>query len=243
MIVSKQNALVKEIRSLSDKKFRDKLGVYVVEGIKPVKEAILLSLPIRNIIGTESGLKNVDASRYSVEEVSPAVFDYISEEKTPQGVLAVIFKPENQMEKPQGHCLLLDGVSDPSNVGAIIRTAAASGFDQVYMTDNSADAYSQKAVRSSMSGIFRVKVTRGELDELLSVINLPLVVADMGGKNVFDCAKTDKCCLVIGNEGRGVSSAIKEKADYIVSIPMENGVESLNAAVSAGILMYALKNN
>ena len=243
MIISKQNALVKEIRSLADKKFRDKLGVYVVEGIKPVKEAIELSLPIRNVVGTENGLKNINAQGFNVEEVSQAVFDYISEEKSPQGVLAVIFKPKNQIEKPEGHCLLLDGVSDPSNVGAIIRTAAASGFNHVYMTDDSADPYSQKAVRSSMSGIFRIKVARGAIDQLLNAIDLPLVVADMGGKDVFTDAVKCKCCLVIGNEGRGVSRAIKEKADYIVSIPMQNGVESLNAAVSAGILMYALKNN
>ena len=82
---------------------------------------------------------------------------------------------------------------------------------------------------------------RGELSKILSVVNLPLVVADMFGKSVFELEKSGKICLVIGNEGNGVSQELKQKAQYMVKIPMENGVESLNASVSAGILMYALK--
>jgi TrmH family RNA methyltransferase len=138
--------------------------------------------------------------------------------------------------------LLLDGVADPSNVGAIIRTAVASGYKEVFLTSECADAFSPKAVRSSMSGVFRAKVMRGELGEILSVIDCPIVVADMGGENVFERKIQGKFCLVIGNEGRGVSDSLKTKADIIVSIPMQNDMESLNASVSAGILMYNLKN-
>jgi tRNA G18 (ribose-2'-O)-methylase SpoU len=93
-----------------------------------------------------------------------------------------------------------------------------------------------------MSGVFRAQIMRGELDELLKVINVPILVADMNGENVFEKQIKDKFCLVIGNEGRGVSVTLKERADITVSIPMENGMESLNAGVSAGILMYNLKN-
>ena len=240
MITSKQNALIKEIRSLADKKNRDKLGVYVVEGAKPVKEAIALGLNIRVVLGAEKGLKGIFSQGIFVQEVDEKVFDFVSEEKTPQGVLAVIYKPETELKAPIGSCLLLDGVADPANVGAIIRTAAAAGYNEVYMTDDCADPYSQKAVRSSMSGIFRIKVIRAKLEELLCVISLPLVVADMGGENVFSMKPIGKHCLVIGNEGRGVSEVVKTKANYTLSIPMQNDVESLNAAVSAGIMMYAL---
>jgi len=242
MITSKQNALVKEIRSLSDKKFRDKLGVFVVEGIKPVKEAIELGLSIREVVFTEKGKSALGFTERELrtETVTEEVFSYISEEVTPQGVLAIVFKPQNLIEAPKGNALLLDGVSDPANVGAIIRTAAAAGYNDIYMTDDSADPYSQKAVRASMSGVFRVRIMRGERSALFDSIGLPFWIADMDGKNVFEVKPNGNFCLVIGNEGRGVSKLAIEKADFTVSIPMKNGVESLNAAVSAGILMYAL---
>ncbi len=241
MISSKQNALIKEIRSLRDKKNRDNLGVFVVEGLKPVKEAIELSLDIREIVCTETKAQQFLGCPFKVETVTDEVFGYISEEVTPQGVLAVVYKKDGSLKSPTGSCLLLDGVADPNNVGAIIRTAVASGYKDIYMTLDSADAYSQKTVRCSMSGVFRANVMRGAIEDLLKVINLPLCVADMDGVNVFELKNDKDICLVIGNEGKGVSSTLKERADLIVSIPMENGMESLNASVSAGILMYALR--
>ena len=242
MITSKQNSLIKEIRSLRDKKSRDNLGVFVVEGIKPVKEAIALSLPIREIVCTENRAEQFSLCPFRVEVVKKQVFDYISEEVTPQGVLALVYKNDGVLKAPTGSCLLLDGVADPTNVGAIIRTAVASGYKDIYMTPDCADAYSQKAVRCSMSGVFRSNVMRGNIEDILKVINLPLCIADMDGKNVFELKNQKDVCLVIGNEGMGVSPMLKQKADLIVSIPMENDMESLNASVSAGILMYALKN-
>ncbi len=241
MITSKQNALIKEIRSLSDKKNRDKLGLFIIEGVKPVKEAVSLGIEIKVVVGTEKGLYGICFKDFAVETVTDEVFDYISEEKTPQGVLAVAYKPKNQLVSPVGNALLLDGVSDPSNVGAIIRTAAAAGYNYIYTTADCADPYSQKAVRASMSGVFRVRVVRADIDALLDAVALPLVVADMDGESVFDLTLNGAHCLVIGSEGHGVSDKVLSKAKHVVKIPMENGVESLNAAVSAGILMYSLK--
>ena len=241
MITSKQNVLIKEIRSLGDKKFRDKLNLYVVEGVKPINEAIELSLPVRAVIFTEKAAGSLRLNDVRAELVSDEVFKSVSEEVSPQGALAIVEKPIEEPKAPKGNCLLLDGVSDPANVGAIIRSAAAAGFNDVYLTSECADAYSQKAVRASMSCVFRVNVMRGDLSKLLSVINRPLVVADMDGTSVFEYKKQGELCLVIGNEGHGVSDEVMKKSSVKVLIPMENGVESLNAAVSAGILMYALK--
>lgn len=241
MITSKQNSIVKEIRSLSDKKFRDELGLYTAESVKLVKDAISLKLPIKLIVGTEKGLDMLNDVCVDTQTVTEEVFKHISEQVTPQGVIAVIYKPQNQGGEFSGSSLLLDGVSDPSNVGAIIRTAAASGYNTVYMTDDSADPFSPKAVRSSMGGIFRVNVIRGKERDLLESIKNPIIVADMNGKNVFNEKIEGDFCLCIGNEGKGVSDLIRNRAKYTVSIPMENGMESLNAAVSAGILMYNLK--
>ncbi len=241
MITSKQNALIKEIKSLSDKKFRDRFGVFVLEGTKPVKEAAELGLSIRNVITTEKGALALNGLNLDVQTVTDDLFLYVSEEKSPQGVLAVVNKPINNLVSPSKKCLLLDGVSDPSNVGAILRTAAAAGYNEVYMTDDSADAYSNKAVRSSMTGVLRVKIMRASRERLLEVINMPLWIADMNGESVFTAKPNGEFCLVIGNEGNGVSRQVKDKASFTVCIPMKNGVESLNAAVSAGILMYNLK--
>ena len=135
------------------------------------------------------------------------------------------------------------GHSEDNIVGAdcIIRTAAAAGYNQVYLTEDCADAYSQKAVRASMSGVFRVKVMRGKTQDLFPLISAKKVVADMDGQDVFSVKPDGDVCLIIGNEGHGVSSLVRENSSFTVKIPMENGVESLNAAVSAGILMYCLK--
>lgn len=241
MITSRQNDFIKTVRSLQLKKNRDELNLFTVEGIKAVKEAVLFGCNFFAVIGTEKALNGITyPNGVRVEEVTESVFESISSEKTPQGVMAVIYKPKCELIPPIGNCLLLDGVSDPKNVGSIIRTAVASGYKDVYLTDDSADAFSPKSVRASMTGIFRANIHYGSREELLKTISKPLVIADMGGKNVFTTPDLGEICLVIGNEGNGVSDLIKNSAKYVVSIPMQNEMESLNASVSAGILMYLL---
>lgn len=240
MITSKQNDKIKAVRSLKDKKYRDELGLFVIEGVKLVKEAISLGVNVVDIFCTENGSLNFPELKDQVVLVSDEVFKSMSYEVTPQGVLCTAIKPTNKPQKATGNCLLLDCVSDPSNVGALIRTCACSGYNEVY-TVNCGDPYSAKAVRSSMGGIFRVKIYDGSLEDVLSVIDYPIVVADMNGVEMSQLKIDQRFCLVIGNEGHGVSKVLKEKATYTVSIPMENGMESLNASVSGGILMYALK--
>ena len=241
MITSKQNQLIKKIRSLDKKKFRDEENLYVVEGVKMVNEAVSLGQKIEYIVCTESASAFVVAGHYEITLVTDEIFDYLTNEVSPQGALAVISKPDVKFSKPSNSCLLLDGVSDPANVGAIIRTAVASGYRDLYLVD-CADAYSPKAVRASMSGIYGVNVYTCNHDDFFKVMDLPLVVADMGGENVFEFSLKEKFCLVIGNEAHGVSEKVRKVSKYVVSIPMEKGMESLNASVSAGILMYALKN-
>ena len=241
MITSKQNQLIKKIRSLDNKKFRDLEGLYVVEGIKMVNEAVKLGQKIEYIVCTESASSLVSAGNFEITTVTDEIFEYLSTEVTPQGALAVISKPSYLLKAPSDSCLLLDGVSDPANVGAIIRTAVASGYKDLYLV-GCADAYSPKAVRASMSGIYGVNVYTCTHEELFGVLNMPIIVADMGGENVFSFDKKERFCLVIGNEAHGVSQTVRDKASFIVSIPMGKGMESLNASVSAGILMYALKN-
>ena len=239
IITSKSNPLIKTVASLSDKKFRKQLGLYIVEGAKSVKECIAAGCEAEKIICTESYQNEFQESVV----VSDAVFKSISTETTPQGVLAIVKIPKNELKPPVGNCILLDCVQDPGNVGTVIRTANAAGYDEVYLI-NSTDPFSPKAVRASMGGIFRIKVYCGGRDEVLNCLEgCALICADMDGENIFEFSPPEKFCLCIGNEGGVISKEVSSRAAYTVKIPMRETCESLNAAVSAGIAMYALKNS
>ncbi|MDE6356039.1 MAG: RNA methyltransferase [Clostridia bacterium] len=240
VITSKSNPQIKEILKLaSDKKFRDGLGLYLVEGIKPVNECIAAGGDIKVIVATE----RLSGSYSGAVTVSDGVFSSISSEKTPQGVLAVVKKPQNALKAPEKSCILLDRIQDPGNLGTIIRTANAAGYDEIYLI-NCADAYSPKAVRASMSGIFFVKIYCGGREEVLNALNgVPLICADMHGEDIFSFSAPERFCLCIGNEGSGICNEIFDVAQFKIKIPMRETCESLNAAVSAGIAMYQLKNS
>ena len=239
MITSRNNALIKRIRSLKDKKWRDIEGVYVAEGIKSVKEAYSAGCDIEVAVGTEKALAQAEIGGMRIECVSEDVFKSISGEVSPQGLLCVIKKPVRNLLPPSGKCVFLDGVQDPSNVGAILRTAAAAGFNDIYAAD-SADPFNPKSVRASMGGIFKVNIYEGTREDLLRAVNLPIIVADMDGENAFSASVPEKFCLAIGNEANGISDLVEKSAYKKISIPMQNSMESLNAAVSAGILMYLI---
>ena len=239
MITSRQNGLVKRIRALKDKKNRDETGEYVVEGVKLVAEAKAFGAEILLAVATTFGAGLIRELNLPVEILSDDVFKSVSEEVSPQGVLAIVKKPRFAVSEIRERCVFLDGVADPANIGAIIRSAAAFGFNFVLIADG-ADAYSVKAVRASMGGVFRVKVLFGTRKEMLEKVKVPFVVADMQGEKINRANLSDEYCLVIGNEAHGVSKELKSLAAHTVSIPMQNGMESLNAAVSAGIIMYAL---
>ena len=142
-----------------------------------------------------------------------------------------------------GSCLVLDGLQDPANVGAIIRTANAAGYHELYLI-GCADPFSPKSVRASMSGVFFAKLMQGTREEVLSALgNVPFIAADMDGENIFSFTPPQKFALCIGSEGNGLSEPVRARAAHTVRIPMGEKTESLNAAVSAGILMYELKRN
>ncbi|MBE5745389.1 MAG: RNA methyltransferase [Clostridiales bacterium] len=245
ILTSKNNPFIKETATLKDKKGRRQLGLFLVEGVKMARECQKSGLEIERVIVAESFYQSAAYAEFSTQEtvcVADDVFRFLSDEKTPQGVLCRVKIPERRIREPQNCCLILDGVADPGNVGAIIRSANAAGYTEVYLTDDCADPYSPKAVRASMSGLFFTTLYQGSREELLSTMqDTPIVVADMGGENAFSFSAPQKFALVIGNEANGVSSVLSTAARYTVKIPMSVTQESLNAAVSAGILMYLLK--
>lgn len=239
LITSRANPIVKKLASLSDKKFRQQYGEYVVEGVKPVDECIAAGCAVTAVYCTEQYKdKYADATC-----LSDGIFEYVSSEKSPQGVLATVKIPRLAPVAPAGPCLLLDRVRDPGNLGTIIRTANAAGYTQIYCV-GCADVWSPKVVRASMSGIFFVDCYDCTLDEALKALgDTPVITADMDGEDVFAFVPPKKYCLVIGNEGSGVSEEVLRVSRHTVKIPMRATCESLNAGVSAAIAMYALKNN
>ncbi len=243
ILTSKNNPLIKETASLKDKKGRKELGLFLVEGRKMVAECRKSPLQIERTFVAESYEGELPFLEEEAVRVSDDVFRFLSDEKTPQGVLCRVRIPQNEVLPQAGKCLLLDGVADPGNVGTILRTANAAGYGTVYLTEDCADPYAPKSVRASMSGLFFTKVCRGSREALLEKIgSAPILVADMGGENVFSFAAPKAYTLVIGNEANGVSAQVRAAATHTVKIPMRETQESLNAAVSAGIIMYVLSN-
>ena len=201
---------------------------------------------IQRVFVSETYQDEIPASKEPPITVSPSVFSALSDEKTPQGIACVVKIPQRPLCPPTGKCLFLDGVADPGNMGAIIRSANAAGYNEIYLSKECTDPYSPKSVRASMSGIFFTTLYIAEREEILSMFkagNVPLIVADMGGENIFQFTAPKQFALAIGNEGNGISKATKEQADYTVRIPMSKQQESLNAAVSAGIAMYVLSKD
>ena len=239
VILSKNNPLVKELASLSDKKGRKEKGTFLLEGEKTVRECVNSPLEIVRLVVRED--YSGETFGYPVVTLGTDAFHAVCEAKTPQGIAAEVKIPAFKVAPPKNSCLVLDGVSDPSNVGAILRTAVASGYEEVYCIET-ADPFSPKCVRASMSAIFYTKLMQATREEVLNALKgVPVLAADMNGTNVFKFEAPKKFALVIGNEGQGLSQVMRERADYTVAIPMGEHTESLNAAVSAGILMYNLR--
>lgn len=240
MITSKSNTLIKKINSLKEKKYRLAYGEYIIEGYKQIREAISSGQDVSCIIFSSCYNGDLSNEKCAVE-VSDEVFAKLSEEKSPQGVLAVLKMPHFHQSAPEKYALLLDGVSDPGNLGTIIRTANGAGYSDIYLR-NCTDPFAPKCVRSAMSGIFFVRlhvVDKRDIERIFS--DIPMICADMEGEDIYGFSAPEKFCLVIGNEANGVSAEIMNMCRYTLSIPMRNTCESLNAGVSAGIMMYQLK--
>jgi TrmH family RNA methyltransferase len=244
ILTSKNNPLIKETAALKDKKARKEQGMFLVEGRKMAVECQRSDFEIDRVFVAESYAGENPFAEEQTVRVSDDVFRFLSDEKSPQGILCRIKIPTRALTAPKGKCLLLDGVADPGNVGTIIRTANAAGYEEIYLTEECADPYSPKSVRASMSGVFFTKIYRASRVEILSVLSgMPIIVADMGGENVFSFTAPKRFALAIGNEANGISDFVQESATHTVKIPMQATQESLNAAISAGIIMYVLNKD
>ena len=227
IIQSKQNASIKTARKLLQGKHRK--TSYLLEGWHLFEEAKASGAEILQVfVLEEMADRVVDVSK--VKLVSPEVLKELCETQTPQGIVAEVAKESQSLpESLSGKYLLLEDVQDPGNVGTMIRTADAAGYDGVFLSDKSADIYNQKTLRSMQGSHFHLPIYR------ILATTLSTVSVD------YRAVKTDgNFALVMGNEGQGISQDMAESANQLVHINMPGRAESLNVAVAAGILMFSL---
>lgn len=243
IITSKANALIKQTKKLHQKKYRTKS--YLIEGWHLVEEAERFGAEFAHVFVTEDNLAR--ASHFPhLTIVSKEVLLDLAQSESPQGIVAeVLFGRLVMPDLAKGRYLILEDVQDPGNVGTLIRTADAAGFDGVIISDKTADIYNAKTLRSMQGSHFHLPISRGNL---LAVVNeaqsvgIPVLATTLSTTSVSykTLPNLPHFLLVMGNEGQGISENMAEQADYLVHIPMAGQAESLNVAVAGGIVMFAL---
>ena len=251
IISSKDNEIVKKVKKLKEKKFRDLENAYIVEGIKMLRETIAEKASIRQIIICDDCEKAdiipkdlmYEIAKYDCLYVTSKIFKYLSEVQSPQGVLTVVEKNNHKpINYTEDIIVALDELQDPGNLGTILRTLDSANLSQIIVSKNTVDVYNPKVVRSTMGAIFRINVV--EVDNLKETLlemkthNYKIMCTDLKAKeNIYDIDYNKKI-LVIGNEANGVSKEILDIADEKVIIPMLGKTESLNASVATSIIVY-----
>ena len=243
-ITSLKNPKVLLWKSLKEKKGREANHAFLVEGSKMVREALSSSFCVEAVLLREDLAGSFDLPAHIPSFLLPGyVFHTISDTKTPQGVAAVLSLETKPASGPR--LLALDGVQDPGNVGTIIRTADAAGFDGILFSRECADLFSPKVLRATMGSIFRLGFSfPSSLPEVLEEMKkkgFSVLSSQLDGEPFYERTNVaPSFVLVIGNEGSGVSDTVKAVSTHHLRLPMRGGAESLNAAIAAGIMMYDL---
>jgi RNA methyltransferase, TrmH family len=249
VIESMQNKQVKRLMSLQHKKSRDKNKQFIVEGEKVINE--ISSNYIDSYYFSESFLKKNDIRLYSknkeVNILKDNIFDKISETTNSQGIMAICNKMYYNIEEVLGDkkpfILIGENISDPGNLGTLIRTADATGCTGILLTKGTVDIYNPKVIRASSGSIFNVKIIE-ELDinnifEVLKTKNIRTFATHLkGDKYLYNTDFSCSCAILIGNEGKGITEIAAKKADCLIKIPIIGKAESLNVSVASGVILY-----
>lgn len=236
ILASMQNEKVKMLKKL----MTDKSLVFF-DNPKLVQEAFDAGHSIIFVIKKEGYVGKTDYGG-EVVEVSQNVFNHFTSTVNSQGIIGVVRFNEKPFQKPKGNFLVLDGLQDPGNVGTLFRSALGANFLDVYLLD-SVKANNDKVVRASMGAVFKLNIyqtTKQFFSEKFKTWGLPLLVCDMNGEDIFKTKFQSPLGVVVGNEGNGVSKEILKIANKVIKIPMQNGLESLNAGVCGSIVMYEI---
>ncbi len=254
-------AELQRLRSLRDKKTRETLGLFVVEGEKVVGELIAAGYPFEEIYTTSRAgfsppLESLQTERRAgagptrpasrVIEITAAEMARVSHFPTPSTVLAVgkiVRTPLAAGTLNRGLTLALDGVQDPGNVGTLLRIADWFALDRVVLSPDCADLFHQKTINASMGSFARVRAHTADLAAALGGADpaTPILGCDLAGDSVHALPPLRDAIIVIGSEGRGLSPAVAARVTRRVTIPRHGGAESLNAAVAAAIVCDNLR--
>jgi len=258
IIKSKDNSKIKYVRSLNSKKSRDDENSFIVEGIKFVNEAIKEKADIKFILISESAFNKseinwlldcINKSEIETIVCDDNIFNSTADTINAQGVLAVINKgnySRKEILNKYKFVIMCDRIQDPGNLGTIIRTADAFGPAAVILNRGCVDEYNPKVVRASAGAIFRVPFIHADSDaeilHHLKEIDFNIISTVVDSNNSFEnIKKAEKICVVIGNEGQGVSQEIIDDSHMSITIKMSGRAESLNASIAAGISIYEIR--
>ena len=252
-IHSKDNRTVKLAASLAEKKHRDALGAYLIEGPNLVREALQQGVEIKFIFTGAGALRQqeieeilplADKSGSAVCVLSEDCFAKVSATSNSQGIAAMAVKRswrEVDLFAPGSNVLVCDRIQDPGNLGTLLRTAEATGFAGALLVKGGADPYGPKAVRASAGCIFRFPLllcgSAQDALEILAKQRKKVVTAHMSGTPCYEAGLAEDTAIVVGNEGNGADPLFLNTTET-VCVPMSGGTESLNAGVAAAILMY-----
>ena len=248
-IDSAKSSQVKQVSALQKKaRYRREQGAFVVEGIKMVREAPrdrLLSVYASDSFLEQGGEERLGGISFT--PVSDHALRAMADTQTPQGVLAVVramdWKEEDFRRKEPALLLFLEGIQDPGNLGTMFRAGEGAGVTGILMSRDTVDVYNPKVIRSTMGSIYRMPfAVCGDLTEVLGKchkVGIASYGAHLGGAGNYEMADYERpSAFLIGNEAAGLSEKLSAAADFLIKIPMEGQVESLNAAVAASVLLY-----
>jgi len=249
LITSGENQIYKITAQLKQKKYRDEQKKYLIEGPNLIREAVFNGGDIEMIIRSEDFNPEITADA-PMAVMSSGLFRKLSDTETPQGIMAIVKKRaylEEEFFSPKpvaaSNLIILDRLQDPGNIGTILRTADAAGFMGAILLKGTADIYSPKIVRAAAGSLFRLPVLMADTPEqvirMLKQHKKNIICTTPNcSRFYYDIDMKEDAAVIIGNEGNGVCDEFMDHSDILIKIPMEGTIESLNAAVSAGILMY-----
>ena len=248
-ISSVNNKFIKEIEKLNKKKYREETGMYLIEGFHLFEEALKANQKLLYLLATDTALSKAEEYGIDIEAkniilINKAIARHLSSTKNSQEIFLVLrIAQPKQFSFNYGKWVLLDNLADPGNVGTIIRTADAAGFNGVILSPESVDLYNPKVQRAMQGSQFHVDLVIKDLSETIMQFHesdIPVYdsMLDVNAKKLPEFAKIPQLGLVIGNEAHGVNKQLAELCDDKMYIPIYGKAESLNAAVAAGIMIY-----
>ncbi len=234
---------LKLIRQLGQKKYRKQFNQYLVQGEKNVLELLNSPLKVNDVFATQSFIDN-NQSSYPQTQFITADEEQLTKASTlvsNNAAIAIIDMPSTVLPDENSLILALDGVSDPGNLGTIIRVADWYGIKHIVASTDSADPYNPKTISATMGSFVRVSVSQVELPEYLSTLNMPIYGAFLDGQSVHSTKFSGQGVLLMGSESHGIREQCAKLVSNKITIPAFGGAESLNVAMATGIILDNFK--